>query len=65
MRQDLPGRQPLSRVFLEKTCEDVACILRDAVLQLVVRPNNHFLQLVHIIGAEGHNSVQHGVQNDS
>ena len=65
VRQDLASCEPFGGVFLQETREDVSCLLRDAVLELVVRSDDHFLQLIHIVGTEGHDSVEHGVKHDT
>ena len=64
MCEDLARIQPLGRVFLEEAIQHIACLLRYAVLELVVCPDYHFLQLVHVVCSEGHYSVEHGVKND-
>ena len=64
MRKNLARIQPLCWVFLKEASKHVASLLRDAVLKLVICPDDHFLQFIHVVCSEGNYSVEHGVQND-
>ena len=63
MTQDLGDVQSLCWVLFEKAFEEVPGLLGDVLFEAVLGLHDDFLQLGHIVGLEGHSTVEHGVED--
>lgn len=65
MLEHLGYAVPAGHVGLEHVPEQVLGLLGDLVLEVVLGFQDEGVQVLHVVGLEGHRSVEHGVEHHS